>query len=204
MFVSSSEVLKVYDEIDGMAEKLVDAVGLHCPKGCGQCCQSPTIEALSLELLPLAQELLRRGELESTYEHLNRIGADENLCMWYRDVADPIHGGHCSVYPWRPLVCRTFGFFPVTIKGNTRQLATCQILKETATSSVACAQRWIDEHCDTFPSISELGLKLAVLDSDLGMRRLPINMALREAVSFVASQQFFSNMNQTPVLEAGG
>ena len=194
MAISSAEVLEIFDESDTMALDLATAGSLHCPPGCGACCLSPTIEVLPLEFLPLTEELVRRGELLSTLAQVEQLGQMEHLCFWYRSKADPLHGGHCSIYPWRPLVCRCFGYFPVLVKGTAKILAACHTQKVGQGASVAKAQHWINERNTTLSTISDQGQKLALLDPSPSGGRLLINAALREALSYEAAQQYFASM----------
>ena len=82
------------DEVDRKAAELasVHAERMHCVKGCCSCCQN-------LSVWPV--------EFYSIFDELKGVGIkpelnDDKACGFLKD-------GLCSIYPFRPLICRTHG-----------------------------------------------------------------------------------------------
>ena len=193
MSASLADIMGIFDEVDRIATDLGESTGLRCPRGCGSCCLSATIEVLPVEFLPLADELCRRGELFPTLTALEAYLAHaESLCFWYRDASDSMSGGHCAIYPWRPLVCRAFGFFSVTVKGNAKALTACPTLKHGQSSAFREAEQWVAGRGHGAPVLSDLSRRLALLDMGPHRRPLLLNQALEEALAFVATREFFA------------
>jgi len=118
----------VYDKIAAaQAECLSTIAGygrpLRCPEGCGSCCESFIPDILPIEADYLADWLLRTDPARA-----------ERVAAWSRISAlppCPFHeadreGGHCSVYPARPLICRLFGFSSIRDKQGREAFSLCK------------------------------------------------------------------------------
>jgi len=46
----SAALSQLYRELDVQIAKFQATTGLHCPPGCGQCCENPEVEATSKKL----------------------------------------------------------------------------------------------------------------------------------------------------------
>ncbi len=121
----AAAVRALYRRLDRRIASFRRASGLGCPPGCGECCLSPEVEATVLEMLPLALDLRRRGLLEPTLARLGPGGEPPRPCLFYSPAPLGAFGGHCSVYPWRPLLCRLFGFAAVAGPEGRPELAVC-------------------------------------------------------------------------------
>ena len=60
-----SQVMDLYTQIDKAVAEFQLKCGLRCPSGCGACCPTANVETTILEMMPLALEILRRGEADS-------------------------------------------------------------------------------------------------------------------------------------------
>lgn len=177
----ASEVVRIYQEIDGKRRGLHAAAGICCPPGCGACCESPEVEATVPEALPLAMEIYRRKEEEAV---LCVIEDSENRgdlrCILYR--SGPGAGrGACSYYEFRPLVCRLFGFASRRNKHGDLEFCPCWVIRERTPEAVRRAEIGISKGLDV-PVYQESFMRIASMTPGMGYRRLPINRALKEVL----------------------
>jgi Fe-S-cluster containining protein len=179
-------VTKVTGLFAGIDKKVAEfqlKSGLRCPKMCGVCCPTADVQTTILEMLPAAQEILRRGAVSFW---LDRINAQDhsNLCVFYLIRPAPEASGHCEFYAWRPAVCRLFGYAAVRTREGKSALAACKHLKKTAPDNVAAAMLLEAEA----PCFTWYGTRICGLDPVLGRKILPINMALRHAIERMGLQ----------------
>jgi len=186
-------VLAEFRTVDRAIDGFVAASGLACPPGCGACCNSPEVEATTVELLPMAEALAADGRADEALAALDDALARGRLetalgapapsrCVMFRpDPVDPARG-RCGAYTVRPLVCRLFGFGTRQTRTGRVELVACRVMRA---SDPARMQR--------VESDSEL-LSLAPVMADhaqaLGVegevaRLRPINVALRDALERV-------------------
>jgi Fe-S-cluster containining protein len=178
----------VYRRLDRRIAGFRRAAGLSCPRGCGECCLSPEVEATVLEMLPLALRLQRERRLEQTLAGLGP-GEPPRPCVFYSPAPLGSFGGHCSVYPLRPLVCRLFGFAAMTDPEGRPQLVLCRRLREADPAGARKAAAGAASGRLPVPVMSEWSLAMYRLDPGLGTRALPINEALGQALERVALER---------------
>lgn len=194
-----SEVMAAYTQIDRQIDSFQVATQLHCPAGCGWCCENPNVEATLLELLPLAWELFTRNEVQQWLERIEQ-DRERKTCWFYQP--DPLipGNGRCQVYPWRPTICRLFGFATTTNKSGQPELAACVRHKATMPEGVASAQAAIASGLSA-PNFQELSMQVANIDPHWGTRRMPINQALQVALERVG---LYWQLNGKPPAIASG
>ncbi len=177
------QIVALYDRIDTETAAFQTATGLNCPPGCGKCCENPEVEATVLEMMPLALELWRTGEAAEYLERLSSLNSPES-CLCYRP--DPLvpGNGRCSVYPWRPTLCRLFAFATVKNKLGNPELAACIRQKQTIPDQVEGAKMAIASGMSA-PNFGEIADAVANIDPSLGSDRFPINHALKQALQRV-------------------
>ncbi len=181
----SSEVLRIYQEIDQKTTRLQWAFGLRCPSLCGACCDSSEVEATVLETLPLAEEIYRREEQEAVLGSLEeRENQADFRCVLFRANPGVPGSGRCLYYELRPLVCRLFGFAFRRNKYGNLELSTCKVIKERTPEAIHSAETGIPEGLDV-PVYQDSFMRIASMDPGMGYRRLPINLALKEALERV-------------------
>jgi Fe-S-cluster containining protein len=179
-------LFKVAELFEGIDKKVIEfqlKSGLRCPRMCGACCPTGDVQTTVLEMLPAAQEILRRGDADFW---LDRIGAQDrpSLCVFYQSLPAPDASGHCEFYAWRPAVCRLFGYAATRTRDGKPALAVCKHLKQTAPDDVAAATSLeADAPCFTW-----YGTQICGLDPVLGTKILPINAALRHAIERMGLQ----------------
>jgi len=177
-----SKVLRIYQEIDQKTARLQVAFGLLCPPLCGACCDNPEVEATVLEILPLAEEVYRRKEEETVFSVLEeKRNQGDFRCMLYRPNPGFPGTGRCSYYEFRPLVCRLFGFAFRRNKFGNLEFSACKVMKERTPEAVHRAEIGISQGSDV-PVYQESFMRIASMDSAIGYRRLPVNLALKEAL----------------------
>jgi Fe-S-cluster containining protein len=178
-----SKVTALFADIDKKVAEFQLKSGLRCPKMCGACCPSAKVQTTILEMLPAAQEILRR---DAAAFWLDRISnqTPSNRCVFYQTQPAPEASGHCEFYPWRPSVCRLFGYAAVRTRQGKSALAACKQLKQTAPDDVVAAMALeIEAPCFTW-----YGTRIYGLDPVLGTKLFPINMALSHAVERMGLQ----------------
>lgn len=177
----ASDVLESYRQIDDLIDQFQASTGLTCPPGCGQCCENPNVYTTPLEMIPLVLELYRRGDADDWLQHATSKKY-QGSCVFYQP--DPLiqGNGRCQVYPWRPSICRLFGFSTRPDKAGLPELAVCKRHKQTMPDVVAQAQGAIAQGTVEAPSIVEWPQCITSLDPNLGSQRMPINEALAVAI----------------------
>ncbi len=186
-----NQLINLYSQIDADTKALHDATKLQCPPGCGQCCENPDIETTPLEMLPVAVELFRRGEAQQCLEKLATLNAT-GICIFYTPEGNIPGNGSCAMYPWRPPICRLFGFAAVTNKYGKPELAACARHKATIPETVKATQEAIAAGLSV-PNFPQVASWVEGLDPYWGTQRLPINQALQLAIERVGlSWQLFT------------
>ncbi|MBD2259012.1 YkgJ family cysteine cluster protein [Pseudanabaena sp. FACHB-2040] len=151
--------------------------GLHCPPGCGRCCENPQIEATPLEMLPAALELIQRGEAEYW---LAQAGLLSNCAFYEASPTVPGHG-RCQMYDWRPSLCRLFGYAAANGKGGEPVLAACS-WHEAVMPEILGGVRDAIATGFPIPKFSDWQARIASFDPYWGYQRMPINQALQVAL----------------------
>lgn len=187
------QTMAILAEIDRATTAFQSATGLQCRPGCGACCQNPEVETTPLEMLPIAWELYQQGKLHEWIQKIettNGIG----VCIFYRSDPEIPGNGRCSIYPWRPSLCRLFGFAAVVNKHGNPELAACKKNKEVIPEVVAKSQAAIANGLPV-PQFADFAMRFRNLDPILGQERLPINQALKVALERIGLMMQFGTNN---------
>jgi Fe-S-cluster containining protein len=178
-----SKVTDLFADIDIKVAEFQLKSGLRCPKMCCACCPTADLQTTILEMLPAAQEILRR---DAGVFWLDRIIKQNpsNLCVFYQTRLTPEASGHCEFYAWRPAVCRLFGYAAVRTREGKFSLSVCKHLKKIAPDDVAKAMALAAEA----PCFTWYGTRIYGLDPVSGTKILPINVALRQAIERMGVQ----------------
>jgi Fe-S-cluster containining protein len=180
----AAQVMESYRQIDQDIETFQTETQLHCPTGCGWCCENPNVEATPLEMLPLVLELFQRGEVEGWLQQAEESDF-QGQCIFYKTDPFVMGNGRCQVYLWRPTICRLFGFATVTSKAGEVQLAACVRHKAAMPDIVAQTQVLINQKTVHPPNFADISQQIASLEPGFGHQALPINEALKVAVEKV-------------------
>lgn len=97
------KIIELYDKLEKKQKKFCETFNIHCISGCGECCKHFTPDITEAEALFLAYGLIKDG-LDSEVLKTLELNKNSSSCPLYNN--DSIF--HCSVYKYRPLVCRLF------------------------------------------------------------------------------------------------
>lgn len=179
--VLTHEVRRELGSIDAETADFSLRLDLHCPDGCGLCCENPAVEATPLELLPAARELVQRGRAEELLAD-ERVQAGSGICVFYEQVDGPGRG-RCGQYETRPAICRLFGFAAARTKRGP-ELAQCPVHHEHTPDAAGRAFDAVRDGA-VVPMFDPTFRRIAGLAPDLATEQVPINRALRVALEKV-------------------
>jgi Fe-S-cluster containining protein len=177
------EMITLFDGIDRQTSNFARQTGLHCKAGCGACCTNPDIETTVAEVLPLAVYLWSQNLSPSKLEAI-RLNASKGVCVFYQP--DGLHSGsgRCGIYAYRPGLCRLFGFAARKDKHEQRMLVTCKVIKDSQPQACKSTQEELDKGLEA-PSLAAHAFAVSNIDRVHGMKLLPINQAITQAVEKV-------------------
>jgi Fe-S-cluster containining protein len=184
----AAAVRALYRRLDRRIASFRRASGLACPRGCGQCCLSPEVEATELEMLPVALHLRAKRRLEAVLASLGQGEEPHRTCVFYSPDPLGAFGGHCGVYPWRPLLCRLFGYAAVADREGRPVLSVCRVMRDSGPDQARAASEAAAAVADgrlRAPLMRDGSLAVYCLDPDLGSRPQPINAALKQGLERV-------------------
>ena len=173
-------VLKVYQEFDAAVEKFQKLTGLRCPAGCGRCCDNPDVTVTLLEGAVVAAALERQKTLDHWLEKL-KGNPGERVCVFLKKQ-DRSLAGKCSIYPWRPLICRGFGFSSRTDKNSLEALVTCRLIKRQKGSTCPQDQKRVEPGFFA-PRVADYFRRLQGIDLPLTQQEISINQAMQSALA---------------------
>lgn len=179
----AEQVKEIYHKIDERTESLAIATGLKCPPGCGKCCENPDIETTPLEMLPIALELFEKKQSQEWIEKAEAVNW-QGRCIFYQPDEFIAGNGRCSIYDFRPSVCRLFGFAAVKNKQGTAEFAACRYHKQIMPEMVEKVKESIAGGVPV-ASFPEIAIQLSNIEPYLGNQRMPINQALKVAIQRV-------------------
>ena len=178
------EVSRIYRGIDRKTDRLQRAASLFCPEKCGICCNTQNIETTLLETLPLAEAIFNRKEEELILQAIEeRLSRNDFRCVLFGPSEKPLYG-FCTYYPFRPLLCRLFGFAVRKNRHDGFDFCACRHLKESAPDSVKRAELSISMGL-RIPVYQESFMRIAALNPSIGIQRRPINLAIKEALEYL-------------------
>jgi len=110
------ELLEIYRGLDAETEAFSASCAVHCPPGCGRCCEgfSPPVTRIEADLVALF--------LLDAACPPPREGSADGQCPFY----DAIPALHCAIHPVRPLICRGFGFCAFGGKDGRPRFSYCR------------------------------------------------------------------------------
>lgn len=115
---AKSKYITLRNKIDAESNKLEQRYKLEivCTKGCDSCCESLTVSPI--EYYSIKEEIAKLSNLPK-----NKIW--NGLTKSCRFIV----GGECTIYQYRPIICRTQGL-PILYKslnGNDYELSACNL-----------------------------------------------------------------------------
>lgn len=172
-----SPLLGLFSEMDSATAAFAEASGLTCPEGCGACCENPGAHATADELMPLASELVARGEAEAVLARAEAAG--QGRCIFYTSHGPGL--GRCAEYALRPTTCRLFGFAAIRNKRGQPELATCKVHQAVTPDSVARAHALVAQGASV-PLFLEYQQRVQETGTSATAELLPMNVAVRRAL----------------------
>ncbi|RDV26555.1 YkgJ family cysteine cluster protein [Alteromonas aestuariivivens] len=183
----SSQVESVFTSLANEFGEYQKTTGLSCLDGCGACCNNPDIEVSPLEMLPLALHFFDQGIAESMLDKLAEYSGF--ACAHYHRNSLDGEKGYCTIYTWRPGICRMFGAAGYSNKHGMPGLSVCKQIKQAMPGKYQNALITISSTPP--PSISHGRQRIAQIDPGWGNELLPINDALRQAISKVLTCAYY-------------
>jgi Fe-S-cluster containining protein len=163
---------------------------LFCRQGCGACCQHPDIETSALEMLPWALHLYDSGAAESALESLQQPSAEG--CFFYRAEAGNPQNGYCSIYPYRPALCRMFGAAGYRGRSGEMLLSVCKVIRNDRAEAVLATEQSLSS--EPPPMMLQYKSQIAQLSYDLGNKNMPIKEAAKAALEKVLTKAYYSEL----------
>ena len=131
LFSGLKELLELYEDLDRQIDQFKNAAGLDCIRYCHKCCatEGKKIEVSAFECLPMAIHLWQAGKAEFFLQRIAEANIKDPCVLYSADHSRPNEWG-CEYYPWRPLICRLFGFSAILDKRGEAKIALCRAIKE--------------------------------------------------------------------------
>jgi Fe-S-cluster containining protein len=182
-FPGLPELREVYQEVDTQILLFKDAARIECLKGCQECCHSARyVEVSPFEMLPLGIHLWKKGGAEAILKQLEEVDP-EGPCILLNRNPSPFSGG-CGYYPFRPLLCRLFGFSAVLDKYGTPKIALCKSLKQLNPGIADRINEMIQKGLQV-PILSQYSRRVAFIHPRLGQVRHSLNFSLKQALEII-------------------
>jgi uncharacterized protein len=182
----ANQVSNLFEAIDRQTQAFQTATGLHCPTGCGKCCDNEHVEVTVLDCLPLAIDLFEQGK--GKFWLTQFAEPVRGSCLFYQADSLQTGNGQCLQYAGRPLLCRTFGFGTVRNKAGLPELAVCSVHRATQLETVERSQQSIAAGLPA-PNFADLAMQLGAIDPAIEHQRYPINQAMQRALERVGFQR---------------
>ena len=164
---------------------------MECIPFCTECCKKPDIETTVLEFLPLAYHLYKIDKFDEILDTINN-SPDNLICVLLNPLLFNEGTGGCSEYPYRGLICRTFGFSIRENKNNIPELITCKFIKNKNPDYYNSTLTYIDKY-KRIPLLRKYALKFLNIDIKMANRYYPINTAIKLAIEKVCFMVFPEN-----------
>ncbi|AEH51054.1 YkgJ family cysteine cluster protein [Pseudothermotoga thermarum] len=178
LYEKAEQVMDLYKKFDKRIELIRPSLPA-CPYGCRDCCLTDVenIEASILEFFPLVIKWHKENVLVQKYEEY-KAATESSLCVFLQPDHTLLPQGGCTIYEFRPLVCRLFGSSALLKKRQLDYLA-CKKLKSQSFDTAM------------LPIANDFNDKLITIDPYLAVKKYPINEALKKALEYVLSYDYF-------------
>lgn len=112
----------IYEDLEKDQKRFCDTFNITCKSGCGSCCENFVPDMTRVEAEYMALGLASEDRHQEALDIAANWKPETQTCPLYRSDT-PFH---CSVYRWRPLVCRLFGASAVKGKDGKPQFRHCK------------------------------------------------------------------------------
>jgi len=173
----ADNILQEYAVISKEFSEFQTKSKLTCIEGCGKCCFKPDIYCSPSELLPLALELVERGDAQRVYDLC--CAKEHERCMFLNVQSEDGFKAKCDAYQFRPLICRTFGVSARHGKNQRVDISVCKTLQEEKAEDYQYLLASSQVDSSQLPFIDASKNTLLTLDPSLQDEEMPINKALK-------------------------
>ena len=165
-------IRQVYDKLEKKQMKFANTFNIACKDGCGTCCEhfNPNITEVEAEFL--AYGLIVEKRDQEVYELLSNVDGDSEACPLYNK--DDVYK-HCTVYKWRPLVCRLFGYAASLDKEGNPVYRTCKYNDKTLD---ICSEK-LRKNKNALVIMKDYGMMIEEIDSKKNRNNLLKDELLR-------------------------
>lgn len=185
----TTQLMIVNEEIATTFSQYQNSQKLFCRSGCGECCLHPGIEASVLEMLPLALHLQEQGLAESTLEAMQQD--DRTSCFFYKPSSADGKSGQCSIYQYRPAVCRMFGAAGYRGREGEVLLSVCKVIRSEQPEALIAAEQNIATEVP--PMLRNGKEQIAQIDYQLSTKNMPIKQAAEAALDKVLTKAYYAS-----------
>ena len=105
IYLEYQKLETIYSDLEKKQEVFCNTFDVHCKKGCGTCCEHFIPDVYKVEARYLALGLIMEGKLDEAKRRIEEWKPGRDNCPLYDFDSDY----HCTVYKYRPLICRLFG-----------------------------------------------------------------------------------------------
>jgi len=200
LLLVAEAVMAIYRDIDQAVAAFQKESGLACPQFCGRCCDSQKVEATVIECLPVALALAEAGQGAAVLTAIEALPPGDKRCLFYDPQHEARQSWACRRYETRPLICRMFAFAGNADRLGRPRLALCRVMKDALALHAGDEYRLASIH---MPVFHEAALRLAALHPQFGVKMLPVNLALREALLKVETLRYLKAMQEQPTNASG-
>jgi Fe-S-cluster containining protein len=180
-----TRIYEIYKEIDKTIENFQSATGMRCLDGCAICFREQWVEATVPEVLPLAMEIYLRNQEDDIMKAIaEKEEEKDSVCVIMIKDSPLSLKGSCGLYDVRPFLCRMFGFTARRNKYGELELSPCRIIRDSNPVGLRRAEIGFYEGLNV-PVYQDLFMRIASINPSIGFHRLPINQALREAITYI-------------------
>ncbi|MHC1693572.1 MAG: YkgJ family cysteine cluster protein [Sphaerochaetaceae bacterium] len=178
--------LGLYDEVERQTSVFQKKHHIHCPQGCGTCCEHFVPDLTEAEASLIAAYLLLVKEDLSLVEALRKHDGQTAPCPLYNAVS-PFH---CAVYPARGLICRLFGACASDNKLGQPVFRKCKFNSATDTPLSITPEQFA-ETPEAVPTMREFGIRLeSIGDPNVKRPLAEAVLAALDQLRFIAAYRF--------------
>ena len=166
-------IQSLYSKLDQAQRQFTKEMNIHCPEGCGECCENFFPDITNAEAEYLAMGVLLEQREDEVLKKLHSPENDHRSCPLYRKD-NPYH---CSVYGVRPLICRLFGASVVLDKNAKPSFRDCKWKAEKRT----IPSEELEKNRENLVVMGDYGMQLEELQVE-DTATYPLDEALERAI----------------------
>lgn len=165
----SFHILRELESCSELFSSFQREIGAACPTRCARCCDNPNVTCTPFELLPYVVSIVEDGNGDDYLEKLKNF--KESHCFFVHYDNKELHQGFCTIYQYRPFICRSFGVSSRVGKDGQREHSVCRLLKSEKLSDRLKNR--------SAPEVTSLRQRLTTVTPELAERELFINDAFK-------------------------